>query len=233
MTGGPFPNPDATGEFSVQTASYGARYVSAPGGAVNIITRSGANRIHGVAFEYLRNGFFNAIQPVPNSGTAPAPDDLHRHQFGGTLGGPILKDRLFFFGSYQRTMTTNSSATVTLVPTDAMRAGTVPGHVFALFPFFGPTLPYDAATNTTDISAYLSPVNQKLLKYIPHSQDSVGDYLVITPSKQSENQYVGKVDYDLGSQKMFLRYFGDSNNTDPTGDASVSVLNARGGYDYD
>jgi hypothetical protein len=233
VTGGPFPNPDATGEFSVQTAGYGARYVSAPGGAVNVITRSGTNHIHGVAFEYLRNGFFNAIQPIPNSGTATAPDDLHRHQFGATLGGPILKDRLFAFGSYQRTMTTDSSSSVTLVPTDAMRAGTVPGQVFAYYPFFGPTLPYDATTNTTDISKYLSPVNQKLLNYFPHSQDSAGDYLVITPTKKTENQYVGKVDYDLGSQKMFLRYFGDFAHTDPTGDASVNVLNAGGGYDYD
>ena len=238
VTGGPFPNPDATGEFSVQTAGYGARYVSAPGGAVNIITRSGTNHIHGVAFEYLRNGFFNAIQPIPNSGTAAAPDDLHRHQFGGTLGGPILKDRLFAFGSYQRTMTTDSSASVTLVPTDAMRKGIVPGVVCAYIPFYCPlnsglALPYDPTTNTTNISAYLSPVNQQLLKYIPHSQDSAGDYLVVTPTKQTESQYVGKLDYDLGTQKMFLRYFGDLTHTDPTGNAAVNALNTAGGYDYD
>jgi len=238
VTGGPFPNPDATGEFSVQTAGYGARYVSAPGGAVNIITRSGTNHIHGVAFEYLRNGFFNAVQQYPNSGTAAVPDNLHRHQFGGTVGGPILKDRLFIFGSYQRTNITNSAVTPALVPTDAMRAGIVPGVVCAYYAFFCPlgyglNLPYDAATNTTDISAYLSPVNQKLLNYIPHSNDSIGNYHIVEPSKGAESQYVGKVDYDLGAQKIFLRYFGDFNHTDPIGNAAVSILGTFGSYDYD
>ena len=57
VVGGPFPNPDATQEFSVVTGSYGARYVSAPGGAVNIVTKSGTNQIHGSAFEFVRNGF--------------------------------------------------------------------------------------------------------------------------------------------------------------------------------
>ena len=60
VIGGPFPNPDATQEFSVVTGSYGARYVSAPGGAVNIVTRSGTNQFHGSVFEFIRNGYFNA-----------------------------------------------------------------------------------------------------------------------------------------------------------------------------
>ncbi len=70
VIGGPFPNPDATQEFSVVTGSYGARYVSAPGGAVNIVTKSGTNQIHGSAFEYVRNGYFNAenrFAPVPDT----------------------------------------------------------------------------------------------------------------------------------------------------------------------
>ena len=93
VIGGPFPNPDATQEFSVVTGSYGARYVSAPGGAVNIVTKSGTNQIHGSAFEFVRNGFFNAENYF-----ATVPDTLKRNQFGFAAGGPILKDKLFAFG---------------------------------------------------------------------------------------------------------------------------------------
>lgn len=86
VIGGPFPNPDATQEFSVVSGSYGSRYVSAPGGAVNIVTKSGTNQIHGSVFEFLRNGFFNAENYF-----ATTPDTLKRNQFGFAAGGPILK----------------------------------------------------------------------------------------------------------------------------------------------
>src|SRR5579863_474415 len=99
VIGGPFPNPDATQEFSVVSGSHGSRYVSAPGGAVNIVTKSGTNQIHGSVFEYVRNGFFNAQNYY-----ATAPDTLKRNQFGFAAGGPVLKNKLFVFGSYQQTL---------------------------------------------------------------------------------------------------------------------------------
>jgi hypothetical protein len=115
----PFPFPDAVQEFSVQTNNYEAAYGQSAGAVVNIITKSGGTKFHGDAFEFLRNGYFNA-RPF----FATTADNLHRNQFGGTIGGPVLiphvskgQSTQFFFG-YQRTMTHQASnASTTTVPT--------------------------------------------------------------------------------------------------------------------
>jgi len=96
----PFPFPDALQEFSVQTSNYSAEYGSNAGGVVNVITKSGTNSIHGDAFEFNRNPVFNAQNFFA---TPTTQDQVKRNQFGGTLGGPIRKDKTFFFGGYQRT----------------------------------------------------------------------------------------------------------------------------------
>ena len=115
----PFPNPDALEEFSVQTNSYSAEYGRGAGAIVNVVTRSGGNEFHGSAFDFLRNGDLNA-----RNFFAPAADQLKRNQFGGSLGGPILKNKLFFFGSYQGTQLRNvSEGNSATVPTAAERSG--------------------------------------------------------------------------------------------------------------
>jgi hypothetical protein len=96
----PFPFPDALQEFSVQTSNYSAEYGSNAGGVVNVITKSGTNSFHGDAFEFNRNSAFNAQNFFA---TPTTPDRVKRNQFGGTFGGPIRKDKTFFFGGYQRT----------------------------------------------------------------------------------------------------------------------------------
>jgi len=96
----PFPFPDALQEFSVQTSNYSAEYGSNAGGVVNVITKSGTNNFHGDAFEFVRNPVFNAQNYFA---TPTTPDRVKRNQFGGTLGGPIVHDKTFFFGGYQRT----------------------------------------------------------------------------------------------------------------------------------
>lgn len=115
----PFPFPDAVQEFSVQTSNYDAAYGQSAGAVVNIITKSGGSSFHGDAFEFLRNGYFNA-RPF----FATTPDNLHRNQYGGTIGGPVRIPHIsrgqstqFFFG-YQRTMIHQASnASTTTVPT--------------------------------------------------------------------------------------------------------------------
>jgi len=92
--------PDALQEFSVQTSNYSAEYGSNAGGVVNVITKSGTNNFHGDAFEFNRNPAFNAQNYFA---TPTTPDRVKRNQFGGTLGGPIIRDKTFFFGGYQRT----------------------------------------------------------------------------------------------------------------------------------
>ena len=116
---GPFPFPDALQEFSVQTSNYNAEFGQSAGAVVNIVTKSGGLQFHGAAFEFLRNGYFNA-RPY----FATTADNLHRHQFGGTIGGPVIIPHFstgartqFFFG-YQHTLYhANSNATTTTVPT--------------------------------------------------------------------------------------------------------------------
>jgi hypothetical protein len=133
----PFPFPDALEEFSVQTSNYNAEYGQSAGAMVNVVTKSGTERFHGDGFEFLRNGFFNA----QNHFLAPggAPDTLHRHQFGGVIGGPVIiphlsrgKSTQFFFG-YQHTLLHNTSSNPSVtVPTLAEEGLTSSG---ALAPY--------------------------------------------------------------------------------------------------
>lgn len=95
-TGNAIPSPDAIQEFRVQTNSFNAVYGRTKGTVVNVITKSGTNEIHGSAFEFVRNTILNA-NPWGESGTTPA---FHRNQFGGTVGGPIKKSKIFYFASY-------------------------------------------------------------------------------------------------------------------------------------
>jgi hypothetical protein len=186
VIGGPFPHPDATQEFAVVTSSYGARYVSAPGGAVNVVTRSGGNQFHGSAFEFIRNGAVNATQYY-----IPGKDTLKRNQYGFAIGGPFVKDRLFGFVSLQQTATRSQSQIYSYVGTPAQQAGmftqTATGKVI--------TLP-------------ISPVTVNFLKYLPVANAN-GFYLGSTPLSINEPQAIAKLDYKLGPHRLFARYFTD------------------------
>lgn len=118
-TGNVQPNPDAVDQFRVETNNYSAEYGRFPNGVINVITKSGTNKWHGSAFEFWRENGLNA-----NDYNSMSATPLHRHQFGGTIGGPIIKEKTFFFFSYgglrQITTTFLNSA---IVPTSAQRDG--------------------------------------------------------------------------------------------------------------
>src|SRR5215467_6264306 len=115
----PFPFPDALQEFSVQTNGVSARYGLHPYAVVNAVTKSGTNQIHGDLFEFVRNGAFNA-----RNFFAASQDTLRRNQFGGTVGGPIRKNKLFLFGGFQATRTrTAPPQTTSFVPTQDVLNG--------------------------------------------------------------------------------------------------------------
>src|SRR5438876_2587385 len=157
----PFPFPDALQEFSVQTSNYSAEYGQNAGAVVNVITRSGANNFHGDVFEFVRNAVFNARgffapftlpngQPTKDKGR----DQIKRNQFGGTVGGPIIHDKTFFFAGYQGTRFRNIG--------NASRS-TLPSTNFApnAIPASGPvTSSSTCASGTTsspcDIETYLN-----------------------------------------------------------------------------
>ena len=102
----PIPNPDSIQEFKVQTSQYDAAYGQNPGANVNVVTKSGTNSYHGAIWEFNRNNFFNANdffykRSEAGEGLPNKPPEVKQNQYGGTIGGPIKKDKIFFFGSYQ------------------------------------------------------------------------------------------------------------------------------------
>ena len=118
-TGIGIPSPDAIQEFKVQTSTYDASFGRNPGANVNVVTKSGTNGFHGTLFEFLRNNALNANDFFYNRDGCPAyvrvgqncpKQVLKQNQFGGTIGGPLKKDKLFYFGSYQGTRQRNGVA---------------------------------------------------------------------------------------------------------------------------
>ncbi len=214
VVGGPFPNPDATQEFSVVTGSYGARYVSAPGGAVNMVTRSGTNQVHGSVFEFVRNGAFNAQNYY-----ATTPDTLKRNQFGFAAGGPILRNKLFAFGSYQQTLIRAQNLVNTYVglvtPTENMQKGQ-----------------FKQTSTGNIVTVPMSKVATNLLKYIPPPNyappgGALTNYNTTTPNKTDNPQWVAKLDYDLGQHRIFARYFAQHLNN-PANQMAASTQTASG-----
>ena len=200
----PTPFPDALQEFKVETSSLPARYGHHAASAVNLVTKSGTNAFHGNVFEFVRDYHFNA-----RNFFAATRDSLKRNQFGGTLGGPLLKDKLFFFGGYQgRVEKTNPPTTVSFVPTAAMLAGdfsaiaspACSGRQITLAPAAG------FVNNTISPTAF-NPVAMNFLEHVPVSSDPCGRLQYGVPNDNTEHQSLGRGDYTLSnSQSLFARY---------------------------
>jgi hypothetical protein len=123
------PSIDAIQEFQIQTGNFSAEYGRTAGGVVEVQLRSGTNKLHGTVFEFLRNdkldanGYFNnQVPPLPGQ-TQPPKQPLKQNQFGFSLGGPIKKDKLFFFGDYQGTRQRQGTSALFSVPTADERQG--------------------------------------------------------------------------------------------------------------
>jgi len=180
------PSPDAIQEFKVQTGSYSAEFGGAGGAQVNMITRSGSNQLHGTAYEYLRNTALDAR--VWNATNVP---HLVQNQFGASVGGPIRKNRTFFFVNYEGFRFSNQVYQIETVPTMAERNGDFSQSgqmVYDPFsstpnPNYDPTKPV-SASNPQIIrsqfpgniipSSMISPVASKVLSVIPMPNISSG-----------------------------------------------------------
>lgn len=153
-TGNILPNPDAIQEYRVNTNNYDAEYGKTSSGVVTVITKSGSNGYHGDLFEYWRNDVLNAN----NWGSMQPKPPLRRNQFGGIFGGPIKRDKAFFFASYQGLRQLSSFFfTGGTVPTAAERTGDLTGLVAAL------PSQYTCGSPTVICPSLLDPVAQKLL----------------------------------------------------------------------
>lgn len=205
----PLPFPDALQEFKVETSALPAQYGQHSGGAVNVVTKSGSNDFHGDAFEFVRNYDFNSRNPA-----ALTRDSLKRNQFGGTLGGPIRKDKLFFFLGYQgNIIRSNPVQAFSFIPTPDMLAGnfstiTSPTcnagkQINLKNPTNGTLFP----NNQIPVSMFSAPA-LKMMTFYPPPSDGCGTSYYGNVSNQDEHMGVAKGDYQLTSrQSLFLRYF--------------------------
>jgi hypothetical protein len=227
----PLPFPDALQEFRVATSGLSAENGMHSGASVNAVTRSGTNRLVGNAFEFLRDRRFNAKSPFARIGPDGEREDdgLRRSQFGGTLGGPIIRDRLFFFGAYQGTIKRQVPASnIAFVPTPAMLAGDF--TTFASAACNGGrqvTLGAPFVGNRID-PARFSPAAVNLTKQLPATTDPCGQVTYRTNDDLDEHQPLGRVDYQWSSsQAIFGRYLA-SRTTIPPGDPNASLLERVG-----
>ncbi len=209
----PYPFPDALQEFSVQTTGLSAQYGLHPGAVMNVVTKSGTNQFHGDAFEFVRNGAFDARNYF-----ACCQDTLRENQFGGTIGGPVKKNKLFAFFGFQGTrIRTAPPTTISYVPTAAVLNGDFSAmesaqcqssHVAA-------TLPSPFVNNQISPSSY-NPQALNLLKYIPVSSNPCGELIYSIEQAEDEDQELARVDWTVSSkQSVFTRYFITDYNEPP------------------
>jgi hypothetical protein len=196
----PFPNPDAVQEFSLQSDNLTAQYGNSASGVVNIVTKSGTDQYHGDVFEFLRNGALNARNYF-----APVADTLKRNQFGGSAGGPIVKDKLFFFGTYQGTRVRSAAqGQIAQVPTQAERNGDFSAISNQVV---DPVTGVPFAGNQIPLSRFSAPADY-FLKTIPLPNGPDTQLTYAGPSVvQNDNQYMAKVDYLRGTQRFSGHHF--------------------------
>jgi hypothetical protein len=194
---------DAIQEFSVITSNYEADYGKTSGGVVNAITRSGTNQIHGSAYEFLRNSkldaknyFDDPTQPIPS---------FKRNQFGGTVGGPIVKDHTFFFADYEGIRQSKGITTVATVPSAAARGGTLcsspdPGSTCTQT-----TVPVDPAAQ-----AYFTFYHLPNQGAVAGSNGDLGRFTFAGQQVVSENFLTARVDHKFSqNDSVFGTYMYD------------------------
>ena len=230
----PFPFPDALQEFSVETNSLSAQYGLHPGAVVNVVTKSGSNHFHGDVFEFVRNGDFDARDFF-----SATQDTLRRNQFGGTLGGRILKDKLFGFFGYQGTRIMSSPASsISYVPTAAVLAGDFSALESAACQSSGkPRTIINPATGQAFTNDFVSPslFNQQalnILRYVPTASNSCGKLTYGIPKPSGEDQYIGRVDWNQSAKNnFFARYFIADYAAPPDFDNNLLLSNFAGVWD--
>jgi hypothetical protein len=201
----PIPFPDALQEFGVATSDLPARDGYSSGGLVTVVTKSGANQFHGGVFEFVRNGVFNAQNRF-----SVVPDKLKRNQFGGTVGGRLIRDKLFFFGGYQDTRTVSQpGSTFAYVPTAAEMAGDFTTAESAACQSSGkahaPLVGY--TTNHIPTTSF-DPAAVKLLQYIPTTSDPCGKLNYGVKAVNYESQSIGRIDFNhTAKHTLYGRYF--------------------------
>lgn len=201
------PNPDALEEFTVQTSNFSAEYGRNMGASINAVTKSGTNEFRGSAYEFLRNDAFDAKQFF-----AVEKGKLRRNHFGSTLGGPLARNRTFFFAAYEgireRRGATRSDL---IVPTAAERAGDFTQSVRKpRDPVTGQAFPGDQIP-----SQRFDPAAVNFLRLmVPLPNQASGQHVYNAPIVKDGDQFMGRLDYNLTDrQRLFGRAFRDWNES--------------------
>jgi len=225
------PFPDALQELKIETSGMTAQHgVSA---AVGGVTKSGANEFHGDLFEFVRNDLFNARNYFATTNST-----LKRNQFGGTIGGPILKNKLFFFAGYQATTTRQDPAdTRSFIPTPAMMAGdwtafaspacNASRAISLKAPFFNYRI---------DPALYSQPAMNMLNRILPKAPtpDECGQVTYGLMNVSNEGQLVGRMDFQwTASHSLFGRFVRNTLDNPPAYKFTPTNLLTASGTGYD
>src|SRR3954468_4550462 len=204
-------NVDAIQEFKLQTNSYSAEFGRSGGAVVNAIIKSGSNGYHGGVFEFLRNSALDARDYFEDPTQKKA--SFKQNQFGGTLGGPILKDKLFWFGDYQGSRIRNPLTFVSSVPTLQERVGdfSAPGEPIIYdpathAPFAGNIIPSGSIDPTSQAYSNLYPV--------PTSSDQGNNFTISPTERDRIDQGDIRLDYNASQRDQFFIRYSKSGRTD-------------------
>ena len=211
------PAVDAVEEFKVQSGSMSAEFGSTAGGVINLVTKSGSNAFHGTAYEFLRNDKFDARNTF-----SPSKDRLRYNQFGGSLGGPVRRDRTFFFFNYEEYRVRQGSPKIATVPVVDERRGNfsntrdiggilIPIYDPATTRGSGATLARDRFPGNIIPTSRLDPAAQKVLEVIPLPNRTPTNLLTNSQNYQTEavpttdsEQYHGRVDHRLSEKNAIF-----------------------------
>ena len=199
-TGLNLPFPDALQEFRIATSTQEAGSGVRPGASVNAVTKSGTNAFHGDLFEFLRDKSLNA----PDF-TTGKDDGLKRNQFGGTIGGPIVKNKVFFFAGYQGTTTRQTPGdTRAFVPTAAMRAGDFTAFASPACNSGKQLTLKGGFVNNKINPALLSPAALAISAKLPTPIDDCGTTFFGVPTHENEGQIPVRVDFQASQNHSFV-----------------------------
>ncbi len=226
-TGNPLPNPDAIREFAVQTNNYSAQYGRNSSGVVTVLTKSGTNQFHGSAFEFFRDKNFNAT--LHNTAQKL---NYNQHRFGGTVGGPIVRDKLFFFFSYAGFRYISDNVFTTTTPSALMLQGNFAENM-PTTGLVGAAACAKAVTSTSTSFYACDPVTRTAYagNIVPQSAldptilaiakagliplpnpsqpgDSIYTRRDFSPYNEKTNEQLYKIDYQLSAkQRLTFSYF--------------------------
>jgi len=209
------PPPDAIREFNIAKTNYDAEFGGKSGGVINVITQAGTNIFHGTLYEFFRNSVFDARNffAAPNQATP-----FQENQFGGAVGGPIAKNKTFFFLNYDGQRIRNSVAQQFSVPTAAQRDGVFTTAI--VNPAGGAAFP----NNTIDVPLDPAAVAMLAKVPLPNLPGTANNLLAVAKQTNDNNQYNGRIDHQLSSRdSAYARVSAlNANEFDPFGS---SVLN--------